>query len=297
MLVREDSAKSGRRYRSTGSKGADRPQLATHQEHAEHQRPRQHHHRGGRGRAVGALADAQDQQPERARVEYGADQVEPAAGLRGRRQELQRKHQGQGTDRHVDGEQPGPGRDREDTGRDGRPQRGRRRHRHRIEADALAQLVCRIDEADQRCVHAHHPGAAHALQHPRRGQRRQRPTHRAQQGRSGEQGQAVTIYPPVAHDLSQRGERQQARDQGQLIGVDHPDRGGRRRVQVQRDGRQHRVCDRGVERHHRHRHDDGGDRPAPASGGQAVERDGFGHAPAVSKADSPASRGRVVAGS
>ena len=69
----------------------------------------------------------------------GADQVEPVAGARGGGQGAQGQGQGSEADRHVDGEQPLPGADGENGGRDGGPERGGHADRHGVEADAAAQ--------------------------------------------------------------------------------------------------------------------------------------------------------------
>ena len=60
----------------------------------------------------------------------------------------------------------------------------------------------------------------------------QRMRHRAGQRRDGEQRDPDPIDPAVADNLAQCGQRQQRDRDGELIGVDHPDRLRRRHVEI-----------------------------------------------------------------
>ena len=91
--------------------------------------------------------------------------------------------------------------------------------------------------------------------------------------------QAPAVDPAVAVDVAQGRERQQADGDRELVGVDHPDRVGRRGVHVVRDGRQGDVGDRADE--HRHARRRRRARPWPegaASGGRPSAGVGSVHA-------------------
>ena len=124
--------------------------------------------------------------------------------------------------------------------------------------------------AHQGRVDAHDAARAQALQRARDEQAVQRPCHRAEQRRDGEQDQAAQIDALMPDDLAERSERQQRRHQRDLVDVDDPDRLLRRDTQIGGDGGQGDVGDRGVERGQRERREDRGDSPAPLPGGETV---------------------------
>src|SRR5213082_465116 len=129
-----------------------------------------------------------------------------------------------------------------------------------------------VREAHQRTAHAHDAGGPQALDEARDTEDEQRGRPRA-----GERGEREHCQPglgdaPVAHDLSEGGERQQYHQDRQLVGVDHPDRGGGRGAEVARDGGQGDVDDGAVEHRHRDREQDGRDSPVAAWQRQAVRR-------------------------
>jgi preprotein translocase subunit SecE len=104
--------------------------------------------------------------------------------------------------------------------------------------------------ADERAVHAHDRGAADPLHDAGGNELRQARRERAEQRAEREDGDPGLIDRPVAHPLAQRGERQQQRDDHQLVGVDHPDRGRGRGADLARDARQRDVGDGAVEHGH-----------------------------------------------
>jgi len=135
-------------------------------------------------------------------------------------------------------------------------------------AEAAAQRLAGVDDADQRGVHGHDAAGPQTLQRAGNEQTWQRPGQRAAERRQREQHEAAEIDALMADDLAERAERQQGRDQCDLVDVDHPDRFGRADVEVGRDRRQRDVRNRRIERGHRQRGEDRRDRPAPLTRGQ-----------------------------
>jgi hypothetical protein len=76
----------------------------------------------------------------------------------------------------------------------------------------------------------------------------------------------------MADDFAERAERQQRRHQRDLVDVDDPDHVGGADMKIGGDGGEGDVGDCGIERRHRDRDEDRGNRPAPAFGGQTVMR-------------------------
>ena len=221
-------------------------------------------------------ADADEEEAEATRGQGGARKIERMLCARRLRQRLQADPDGNRAERNVDREQPGPRSDRKNRRGDRRPQRERRSDHQRVVAEAAAQHMGRVDEADQRRVDAHDAARAQPLQRPRRRQAGQRPCERAAKRGQREQQQAAKIDPPMADDFAERAERQQRGDQRDLVDIDHPDHLGRTDLEVGGDGRQRDVRDRRVQRSHRQRGKDRSDRPAPEFRGQAVDWRGCG---------------------
>ncbi len=163
-----------------------------------------------------------------------------------------------------------PRRDGQDARGHGRPDRERERHHHRVHAHAAPQPVRREHEADQRDVDAHDGRAADALQDAGGDERGEGVGQAAHQRGGREKQGAGREHAPVPEDLARGRERQQHGDHGQLIGVDHPDHLGLVHAQAVGDGGQRGVGDRGVQRGHRHREQDRGQRQRVAPTGQAV---------------------------
>jgi len=156
-------------------------------------------------------------------------------------------------DRHVDREEPGPRRDRQDHAADRRSRGDPRRHDQRVDSECSAELIARKDRAQQRRRERHDAGRAHALDQPRDDQQRQRRRERAQQRPHGEERHAVA---PAAHEplrLPERRPGEQRGGQRELKAVDHPNRRRRGDVQFPADRRQRDVRDRAVEHGHRGR--------------------------------------------
>ena len=76
--------------------------------------------------------------------------------------------------------------------------------------------------------------------------------------------------PPVAYDFSQRGERQERCQDGDLVGIDDPDGGRIAGVKVAGDGGKGDICNAAVEHRHADREDDCGDGPVPAGDWKTV---------------------------
>jgi hypothetical protein len=193
-------------------------------------------------------------------------------GERGPRQLAVREHQRDDTERHIDREQPLPRCDRQNSGRDTRPDRGRDRSDERVDPDTPAELVNRIDKAEQGRVDAHDPRTAKTLEDARGDERGQRAGERASQRAEREHGQPPDEHAPVAAQLAERGKRQQRDRHRELIGVDHPDRIRRVRTKLSGDGRQRDVGDGTIQHRHRKAGQDNEYRPPPLRLRQAVSR-------------------------
>ena len=168
------------------------------------------------------------------------------------RQAAQAEHQRQRTERDVDGEQPGPGSDRQDARGERRADRGREGDDERVDPDAAAELAARVGEAHQCRVDAHDAGGAKTLDDARDRQQRQRMRQRAEGGCEREQDEPGQIDAAIADDLAERRQRQQRDRDRELVAVDDPDREGRARIEVGCDRRQRHVGDGAVD----DRHDD-----------------------------------------
>jgi hypothetical protein len=190
------------------------------------------------------------------------------------RQGLQADPDRDHAERDVDREQPWPRADREDRGSDARAERERRSDHERVVAKAAAQHVGGVDKADQRSVHAHDAAGAQSLQRAGRGQAGQRPCQGAAKRGQREQHEASDVDALVTDDFAERPEREQRRNQCDLIDVDHPDRIGRADAKIGSDGGKGNVGDRRIQRSHRQRGEDRCDRPAPEFGRQPVHGDG-----------------------
>ncbi len=77
----------------------------------------------------------------------------------------------------------------------------------------------------------------------------------------------------MANNVAKGRERERGGDEGQLVGVDDPDRGFGVGVQVPGNGGQSGIGDGEVQRGHGHPEQLGGGGPAAAPGRQAIERD------------------------
>ena len=158
----------------------------------------------GPGIAVPHFGNAEQQHPERHRLQRRAAEIELHPGQRRQRQCPQRDDRAQHAQRHVHREQIRPhGATAKDDGGDRRSQRRGDRSDGGIQSDSAAKPAAGIDEADQGAVDAHDPRGAEALQHARDDQRRQRGRQRAGQRGEGEQHQAGLVDAAVAVDFSQ----------------------------------------------------------------------------------------------
>jgi hypothetical protein len=224
-------------------------QLPQHQQRAGDDRAHRLERDGQYRLAVARAVDGGDEKAEEHGVERGARDVEAAPRARDARQGAGR-HQRHQSDRHVDGKEPGPRGDRQDP----RGHRGAERGRHGdddgIDADAASQHRARISEADQGAVDAEHGRGADALHDAGEREHEQRVRERAAQRGGRKAGEPRPIQPPIADDLAQRRERQQQNGDGELIGVDHPDRARRACMQIPGDGRQRHIGDGAVQNGH-----------------------------------------------
>ena len=208
-------------------------------------------------------ADADEEEAEAARGQGCARKIERMLRARRLRQGLQADPDRDRAKGNIDREQPRPRSDRKDRRSNRRPEREGRPHYQRVVAEAAAQHMGRVDEADQRRIDAHDAACAQPLQRPSRRQAWQRPRERAAKRGQREQQQAAKVDPAMSDDFAERAEWQQRRHQRDLVDIDDPDHLGRADLQVSGDGRQRDVRNRRIQRGHRQRGKDRRDRPAP----------------------------------
>ena len=204
-------------------------------------------YQSGRGLVRGA-ADSDDEEAEATCGQRGVEKIEPVRRARRARQRLQADPYREHAEREVDREQPWPWPQRQDAGGDRRPEGEGGADHQRVIAEAATEHAGRVDEADQRRVHAHDAAGAQPLQRACRRQAGQRPCEGAAERGQGEQQQAAEIDPLMADDFAERAEWQQRRNQRDLIDVDHPDHVGRADMEVGGNRRQRDVGDRRIER-------------------------------------------------
>ena len=216
--------------------------------------------------------DRSDQQPEGQGVHYAVAPVEATVGEPDGivRQETHAEPDGRDADRNIDGEEPVPRRHRKNRGRERRPRHRGDGHHRGIDAHAAPQLVARVDDTDDRRIDTHHSRTAESLNHPHGDQHFQRAGKSAAYRREGEEDESADVDAAVADDIAQRRKTQQRNDDRQLIGIDHPDRIGRRDSQLVGDRRQRDIGDRTVQYRQRHAERDGQNRPQSARHRQPV---------------------------
>ncbi len=118
-------------------------------------------------------------------------------------------------------------------------------------------MPLRIDKPDQRGINAHQRRAAKPLDDARQRQGVQGVGKGAKQRGQGKDHQSALIHSAVAKHVAQKRKRQQGDDNSYLVGVDDPDRTGRRGIQIAGDGRQSDVRDRAIQHGHRNTDDNG----------------------------------------
>ena len=225
---------------------------------------------------MSGAADPDNEEAETGSSHCRAEEIEGMFRTRRRRQCLEPDRQRNQAERKIDREQPRPRTDSENARGDRRSQTKGGCDHHGVVAEATALQPRRKHEADQRGIHGHHAAGAETLQRTRNQQARQRPGQRAAERGQSEQQEAAEIDALMADDLTERAERQHGGDDDDLIDIDDPNDLGRADMQIGRHRRQRDVGDHGVERAHRQRREDGGDRPAALARRQAVPRFGAG---------------------
>ena len=222
--------------------------------------------------AVGKSFDRSHQQPERQRVErHVAPPGCAAVGLYGiGRQKPRAEPQRRRTHRNIDRKEPLPRPRRKDGGRHGRPRHRRHGYYRGIDSHPAPELGPRVDEAYQRRVDRRHGRRPEALEHPGQHQRRERPGQSTARRSQREERQAAHINLTVTQRLTQRGQRQHAHHDGQLVGVDNPYRIGRRHRQLRPQRRQRHIGYRAVQHREPHAERHGQHGTQPARHGQPV---------------------------
>ncbi len=241
-------------------------ELVTYQNEAHQQRRNDLHQAELGGRIVCQGLQAAHEQREGHGVQRRADEIRAPFDQGCDGKSVVRDHDGRDADRNVDAEQPAPVGHRENGGTDGGPDGSCHGDREGVQADRAAEFLVWPGEAHQRRIDRHDTGGAQPLHdasdtHHGQGSRqraadRSRDKHRHPQLRD-------TAIPD---DLSQRGQRQQRCQDGDLIGVDHPDRGRLAGVEFPANGRQRDVGDRAVDHRHGQGEDDGRNRPVASRG-------------------------------
>ena len=107
-----------------------------------------------------SATDADEEEAEAARGQGRARKIERVRCARRLRQGLQADPDCDRAEGNIDRKQPRPCSDRKDPGGNGRPERERRSDHERVVAEAAAQHMRRVDEADQRRVYAHDAAGA-----------------------------------------------------------------------------------------------------------------------------------------
>ena len=224
--------------------------------------------------SVGVPFDGSDQQTECKGIEHTVPPVEMPSfhfyGIIG--QEPATQHKRGNPHRQIDGEKPRPRGDGEESGGQRGPCCRRDSHDQCIDPHSPSQKVPGIDNADQGGVDAGDGRRTEPLQHPGQRERRQRARQGTGQRGKGEDDQSGNIDFPVPDHVAQRRERQQRDHRSQLVGVHHPNGGGRAGIQIGCDGRQGHIGDRPVEHGKRDPHRNGENRPIAPGDRQIVRR-------------------------
>jgi len=189
------------------------------------------------------------------KIRYCRGHVEGPLGVGRHRQEAAGEEEREDAERDVDGEQDRPARDGEQSGTEAGAGRQRGRHDGGIEAQPAAERGAWIDRTHQGGLYRHDGRTAQPLQRARRDQPREGGRKHAPDRGQREDHEAPAIDGAIAHDVAQRRDRQQHDHQGDLVGVDDPDRALRRDREILRDVGQGQIGHRIAE--HRHRQADG----------------------------------------
>ena len=214
--------------------------------------------------------DADKAETEGRDVQKRAGKIEPSGG-RAHRQRRAPDEKRENADGNVDGEQPFPRSQRQDSGSDRRTESGGGRHHKRVQTDAAAKLVRRISKAHERAIDAHDAACAQALGHAGENEDGKALCEGAGEGRRGEQGDAGEENAAIADHFAQRGQRQKRNYDRQLKSVHHPNgliTGG---GELARDRRQSHIGDSAVENRHRQGEPDGAGRPITPRNRQTVK--------------------------
>ncbi len=157
-------------------------------------------------------------------------------------QEAAAQRQGGQPYRDVHGEEPRPVGHGENSRRQRRPGHRRGGDDRGVDAHAASQPGLGVDEADQRGIDRGDGRGSEALHDARRHEGLERSGERTSHRSHREEHQPADVDLAVADQLAQRREGEQRDHDGQLVGVDDPDRVGRRDAQLLPDGGQ---CDVG----------------------------------------------------
>ena len=188
------------------------------------------------------------------------------------RQEPAAERQGGQPYRDVHGEQPRPVGRGEDARRQRRPGHRRGGDHRGVDAHAASQPGLGVDEADQRGVDRGDGRGSEPLHDARQHEGLERPGERTAHRRHREEHQPADVDLAVTHHVAQRREGEQRDHDGQLVGVDDPDRIGRRDAQLLPDGGQGDVGDGPVDHRERYAEGHGQNGSEPLGHGQSVRR-------------------------
>src|ERR1700716_3264680 len=104
---------------------------------------------------MGSASDPQHEKAKTARSHQRASKIEGMRRSRSARQCLQTEQNGSNAEGNVDGKQPGPRPTREDSRRNCRAEGESSRDDQRVVPETPTLQAPRINEADQRRIHAH----------------------------------------------------------------------------------------------------------------------------------------------
>ena len=260
--------------------------LPQDEERPHHQRTAQFGHDHDRRVAVGDAIDAEDQQPERHSRQHRRQHVEWPVRVTGARQVTLGECEGDDSQGNIDREQDRPRPELQQGGAERRPRRQRSRDHGGIEAQSAAQHVARVDRPHQCGLHRHDGRARHALHESGGDQPGQRRCQYAAQGGDAEGREPEAVDVAIADDVGEGRHRQQRDHQGDLVGIDDPDRTLGGDGKILGDVGQRQIGHR-IRQHGHHQADrDGRDGQKPRQAGRhAVVLSGgtrrFGHAGAA----------------
>ena len=179
-------------------------------------------------------------------------------------QEARAEHEGGQPDGDVHGEKPRPAGGREDGGGQGRPGYRRNGHDRGVDPHAAPELRLGVDDADERRIDRRDGRCAESLHDAGQHEGLQRSGEGTADRGDGEQGQSADVDPAVADPFAKGRKGEQRDHDRKLVGIDDPDRVGRRDPEFAGDRRQGDIGNRRVDNRERDAERHGQDGPDAA---------------------------------